>query len=109
MTAPPPPLETPHFALLDRLVQRMARHDRVDARTREAVSLLTATADPRGADRLAVRAGEPPVLVERLAVWALKRVDTDAVARAAAVLEGRPVPIAAAPAGIVDDRVAVAC
>lgn len=89
-------LDTRHFALLDDLVRRMAAHDGPDERTRAAVDVLTAAADPDRADRLAIRAGEPAPLVERLAVWALLRAPEDAVTAAAAVLAGRPAVTTAA-------------
>lgn len=48
----------------------------------EAVAVLTAAADPARAERLRPRPGEPPALIARLAVWALRQVD-DRTARAA--------------------------
>lgn len=80
-------LDTPDFALLHDLVTRLQTAGTPDVAVREAVDVLTAAADPERADRLAIRAGEPPVLVERLAVWALKRVPPHVAGRAAAVLD----------------------
>lgn len=87
-------LDSHHFALLDRIARRLAPGTPVDEPTRRAVSLLTAAADPPRADRLAVRPGEPAVLVQRLAVWALRRVPDDAVASAAAILDDDGAPTA---------------
>ncbi len=88
MTAPAPrTMDTPHFALLDRISRRMADRRQVDDLTRLAVTLLTGAADPQRADRLAVQPGEAPALVERLAVWALRRAPDDAVAQAARILD----------------------
>lgn len=96
MTTPTPTpthtLDTPHFALLDRLVRRMADDGHADPRTRAAVDVLTSAADPDRADRLAIRPGEAPALVERLAVWALRRAPVEAVADADAVLDGSRTP-----------------
>ena len=91
MTAAPHALDTPAFALLDRLVRRMAAEG-VDDRTRRAVDLLTTAADPDRAERFAIRPAEAPALVERLTVWALRRVDDAAVTLAADVLDGAAVP-----------------
>lgn len=91
MTAPAPrTMDTQHFALLDEISRRMADHRQVDDLTRLVVTALTEAADPQRADRLAVQPGEAPALVERLAVWALRRAPDDAVARATRILdEGR--------------------
>ena len=86
MTTAPRTLDTPDFALLDRLVRRMADAG-VDDRVRRTVDALTTAADPDRAGRLAIRPTEAPVLVERLAVWALRRVDDGAVARATTILD----------------------
>lgn len=88
MTATPRILGTDDFALLDALVTRMDRTGGPDPVVRAAVDRLTARAAPDRADRLAVQAGEPPVLVERLAVWAMQRTDGATVAHAADLLEG---------------------
>lgn len=85
----PQALDTARFDLLDRIVARL-RDGEVDDVTRRVVSQLTAVADPDRAWRLAVRPGEPPVLVERLAVWALRRVDDEAVTEAADLLAASP-------------------
>lgn len=84
------PLDTPRFALADRIARRVMGQRSVDTATREAVSLLTADADPERAERLAVRPDEPGPLVERLAVWALHRASDEAVARADQVLDSQP-------------------
>lgn len=107
MTTPTHTLDTHHFALLDRIVQRLSRGTPVDESTRRAVSVLTAAADPARADRLAVQPGEPAVIVERMAAWALRRAPDEAVAAAAAVLDGHPADVAseaAAPAKDTPDR-----
>lgn len=85
----PQTLDTPRFDLLDRIVGRL-RDGEVDDATRRAVSQLTAVANPDRASRLAVRPGEPAVMVERLAVWALRRVDDEAVTVAADLLAASP-------------------
>ncbi len=82
-------LDTARFDLLDRIVGRL-RDGEVDDATRRAVSLLTAVASPDRARRLAVLPGEPAVLVERLAVWALRRVDDETVTVAADLLAAAP-------------------
>ncbi|MBW3577614.1 MAG: hypothetical protein KY462_07750 [Actinobacteria bacterium] len=87
MARPPGTLDTPHFALLGRLARRMAG-GHVPDEVRRIVDVLTAAADPGRADRLAVRPGEPAILVERLAVWALRRTTEEAVADATRVLDG---------------------
>lgn len=94
------PLDTPHFALLDLIVRRLRDHGVTDD-VRLAVDQLTASAAPDRAGRLAVRPLESPVLVERLAVWALHRASPDAMGRATELLE-RP-----APNGGEDDHVTV--
>lgn len=83
----PGTLDTRRFALLDRLVRRMDRDGQVTDEVREAVDMLTAAADPARADRLAVQPGEPAVLTERLAVWALRRTTDRAVADATRLLD----------------------
>ncbi len=83
------PLDSPRFALADRIARRVMGQRSVDLATRQAVSLLTADADPERAERLAVRPGEPGPLVERLAVWALHRASDEAVVRADRVLDGQ--------------------
>lgn len=57
-------------------------------RLRGAVAVLTSAADPARADRLVPLPGESPVLVARLAVWALRRVDEPTIRAAHAVLLG---------------------
>lgn len=91
-----------HFALLDRIVHRLAQGE-ADEATRRAVTALTTAADPRRADRLAVRPGEPGPLVERLAVWALRRADDDAMHAAHQLLDApRPDPTDAPVGGDVE-------
>lgn len=85
----PQPLDSARFDLLDRIVGRL-RDGEVDDATRRTVSLLTAVTNPDRAPRLAVRPGEPAVMVERLAVWALRRVDDETVAAAADLLAASP-------------------
>ncbi len=79
--------EIPQLALLDRLARRMAG-GHVPDDVRRVVDVLTAAADPGRADLLAVRPGEPAVLIERLAVWALHRTTREAVAAATRILDG---------------------
>lgn len=100
-------LDTPHLALLDRLVRRMADDGHADTMTRAAVDVLTAAAAPDRADRLALLPTEPPALVERLAAWALRRAPIDAVTHAERVLDGQVA--APAPAGATVARDLVAC
>lgn len=103
-------LQDRHFALLDTLVRRMADTDGVDETARRAVTALTASADPARADRLAVRPGEPAVLVERLAAWALRRASDDAVARARRILDGHADVVHADVTSVrADDAVLAAC
>lgn len=87
MARRPATLDTTRFALLDRIVRCMDRDGHATNEVRQAVDALTAAADPNRAARLAVRPGEPPVLVERLAVWALRRTTDQAVAHATRMLE----------------------
>lgn len=87
MTRSPRTLDTTRFALLDRIVRSMDRDGHATNEVRRAVDALTAAADPDRAVRLAVQPGEPPVLVERLAVWALRRTTDQAVAHATRMLE----------------------
>ena len=87
-----------HFVLLDRIVQRLADGE-VDETTRRAVTALTTAADPARADRLAVRPGEPAPLVERLAVWALRRADAEAMRAAHQLLDGTSQDPVDTPAG----------
>lgn len=89
----PQALDTTRFDLLDRIVGRL-RQGEVDDATRRTVSLLAAVADPDRARRLAVGAGEPAALVERLAVWALRRVDDETVTVAADLLASTPREVA---------------
>lgn len=111
MTAPAPrTMDSPRFALADRIARRVMGQTPVDAATREAVTLLTASADPGRAERLAVRPGEPGPLVERLAVWALHRAPDDAVARADQILdEGLPSGSGNVPAAVEPAREVVHC
>lgn len=75
----PHPLPDPAFGFLAELARRLDGQPTAPADALAAVALLTATADPSRADRLHPGAGEPAALVERLAVWALHRVDADTV------------------------------
>ncbi len=98
-------LDRERMTLLDAITRRMLADGAAGADVRAAVDVLTASANARRADRLAVRAGEPPSLVERLTVWALHRSSDDAVAEAARLLEdGREaiasLPLATEPAGL---------
>lgn len=87
-TRPRIPWDTTRFSLADAIARRVADGHEVDVTTREAVTALTTSADPARADRLAVRAGEPAPLVERLAVWALHHATDEAVVTAATILDG---------------------
>lgn len=88
-------LDTSHLALLQRVVRRMEAQRQVTDEVRRIVDLLTSAADPDRADGLAVRTGEPPALVERLAVWALHHTTDQAVAHATEILDaGEPSPAA---------------
>lgn len=81
-------MDTNGFALLARIHALTDGTATTTPELRAAVATLTAAADPGRADRLAPRPGEPPVLVARLAVWALRRVEADAVEAATAALDG---------------------
>lgn len=98
------PLDSPRFALADRIARRVMGQAPVDLATREAVSLLTASADPERAERLAVRPGEPGALVERLAVWALHRAPDAAVALADQILDDAGRPSTSADVAVVAER-----
>ena len=102
----PRQLDTPDFRFLADVAARLATGPIHDDRTLEAVSWLARVADPRRADRLRPRPGEPGVLVERLTAHLLRRVSPDAVAEAQrlldqpgelapAVLDAAPTPAAA--------------
>lgn len=91
MARRPGTLDTTRRALLDRIVRRMDRDGHATDEVRQAVDALTAAADPNRAARLAVGPGEPPVLVERLTVWALRRTTDQAVAHATRMLEATAV------------------
>lgn len=54
----------------------------------DAVAVLTSAVAPDRADRLRPRPCEPPALVQRLAVWALRQADSDTVRQAHQVLRG---------------------
>lgn len=79
-------LDQQRFALADTITRRLAGRDVADDRTRDAVIALTAAAAPERAAQLAPRPAEPAVLVERLAVWALRRADDATVADVASML-----------------------
>lgn len=97
-------MDTTAFPLLSEIHRRLDGRDTAPAEVRDAVALLTAVADPERAARLRPGPGEPAVLVERLAVWALRQVGPQAVAAADAVLR-RPVAMPA-PAASVPELVA---
>lgn len=79
-------LDQSRFSLAATVAGRVAGRRTADPVTRRAVAVLTASADPARADRLAPRPDEPAPLVERLAVWALPRASDDAVAHATCIL-----------------------
>lgn len=81
-------MDSTAFSLLARIHELTDGASTTTPELRHAVAVLTAAASPGRAARLAPRAGEPPVLVARLAVWALRRVGPDVVADAARVLAG---------------------
>jgi hypothetical protein len=104
----PQVLDRPRFALLAGIATRLAAAPSVDGSVLDAVAVLTADADPERAARLAPGPGEPPALVERLAVWALHRASDEAVATAGAVLGRLPEDRSPAPAGPATVSAAVA-
>ena len=79
-------LPTTAFPFLTELSARLRDRTTAPPEVLDAVALLTATADPDRALRLRPRSGEPAALVERLAVWALHRVDAGTVLLAHEVL-----------------------
>lgn len=95
-------MDTTAFPLLARIHALTDGASDTTPALREAVAVLTAAAVPDRAASLRPSATESPVLVARLAVWALRRVGPDAVAAATAVLDGS----VAAPARRVDCTVA---
>jgi hypothetical protein len=72
-------LDDDRLALADRIARRLADTGRADPSTRRAVARLVASADVREPGRHTPRPDDAPVLLERLAVWALARADDDAV------------------------------
>lgn len=72
-------LPDPAFPFMTQLSRQLKARSTASTEVLQAVGLLTATADPARAERLRPRAGEPPALIERLAVWALHRVDADTI------------------------------
>lgn len=89
MTLPQPTAATPgnvwrggHSLLLDALAGRLAGQTAPDSASLAAVTILTMAADPDRADRLRPGPGESTALVERLAAWALRRVDAPTVEHA---------------------------
>lgn len=80
-------LPTPAFPFLADLTSRLDGRATATPDVLEAVALLTATADPRRADRLRPRPGEPAALVLRLAIWALRQVDAGTVLLAHSMLQ----------------------
>lgn len=82
------------FSLLADLHRRLDGRRCASSDVLAAVGLLTAAAAPERAERLRPASCDPPVLVGRLASWALHRVD-DAVIRAASVRLGCETCVAA--------------
>lgn len=78
-------LDERRLALLDALTIHL-RHHGVDDTAAAAVRVLVHDAAVHRADRLAVRPDDAPVLVERLAAWALRRASDEAVTTAVATL-----------------------
>ena len=94
-------LPTPAFPFLAELSAGLRDRPTAPPEALAAVTLLTASADPRRADRLRPGAGEPAALVERLAVWALHRVDAGTVLLAhELLLEGAQADMDAATAPV---------
>ncbi len=81
-------MDRPAFAFLVDLHARLDGRRYAPHEVLDAVAYLTSAADPDRAERLRPRAGEPAPLVERLAVWALHRVEDDVVVTAHALLAG---------------------
>lgn len=104
----PHTFDTHHLVLLDRIARRLAGRGRTDDDVRDAVTLLTADADPVRADRLAVHPGESPVLVERLAAWALRHASDGAVEAANRILDGEAA-VSVAPVTVSEEAVLAAC
>ncbi|HUG86665.1 MAG TPA: hypothetical protein VMM13_19000 [Euzebya sp.] len=90
-------LPDPAFRFLSQLSSQLDGRSSAPDDVLRAVGLLTATADPGRAARLRPRAGEPPALIQRLAVWALHRVDSDTIVLAHRLLQP-PAPVVALPA-----------
>lgn len=78
-------LDERRLAVLDALTAHL-RHHGVDDALADAVRVLVRDGSVHRADRMAVRPGDAPVLVERLAAWALRRASDDAVEAAVATL-----------------------
>lgn len=88
MTAPTThSLDDRRVLVLDALARHLHDHG-VDATARDTVHTLLHGTGPGSEARLAVRRGDTPVLVERLAAWALRRAPEDALDRAVDVLLG---------------------
>lgn len=60
----------------------------------DAVAVLTSAADPDRNALLRPRLGEPPVLIQRLAVWALRQVDDTLVTQSLTFLQPDQTPSA---------------
>lgn len=93
MTLPQPPAATPghtwrggHCLLLDALAGRLAGQTVPDSASLAAVTILTMAAAPDRAERLRPGPGDSVALVERLAAWALRRVDAPTVEHALTAL-----------------------
>lgn len=87
----PPVMPDEAFPFLTDLSRRVEGHRFAPLEVIDAVAALTAAVAPDRADGLRPRACEPPALVQRLAVWALRQADSDAVRKAHAVLRGETV------------------
>jgi hypothetical protein len=81
-----PAMPAAAFPFLSELSRVVRGHDHAPSGALAAVALLTASADPARAEALRPRPDEPPALVERLAVWALRQVDHDTIVLAHALL-----------------------
>lgn len=89
--APRTVLDHQRFTLADAITRRLDGRDVADDLTLDAVAALTSSAAPERAERLAPGPAEPAVVIERLAVWALRRADDATVADVASMLGARVV------------------
>lgn len=96
-THTPPAISAAGFALLGTLARHLDGRRTAPASVRRSVAVLTAAADPGRAERLAPRPAEPAALVLRLATWALRQVDDEAVAAARAALGSPTLDVPADP------------